>query len=77
MAQLGSAQNCGDIMTKCLVGPLFFTHRARVLGMELPAGASEFRSVPVPRRAQTHDKSAGVIAPVAAEAAAASLMGRK
>ena len=34
MAQLGSAYNCGEIMTKCLVGPLFFRHRARVLGLE-------------------------------------------
>ena len=33
MAQLGSARNCGDLMTKCLVGPLFFKHRARALGM--------------------------------------------
>ena len=77
MAQLDSARNCGDIMTKCLVGPLFFAHRARVLGMELPADASEFRSVPGSPRARTHTKAAGVIAPVTAGAAAASVVGRK
>jgi hypothetical protein len=33
MGQVDSAANCGDLMTKCLVGPTFFRHRARVLGL--------------------------------------------
>ena len=37
-AKVGTAFNCGDIMTKCLTGPLFFRHRARVLGMAAAAG---------------------------------------
>jgi hypothetical protein len=43
MAQLDSARNCGDIMTKCLVGPLFYKHRAQVLGLESGADGEERR----------------------------------
>jgi hypothetical protein len=34
MGQVDSAANCGDLMTKCLVGPTFFRHRATVLGIQ-------------------------------------------
>ena len=34
MGQVDSAANCGDLMTKCLVGPTFFRHRATVLGIK-------------------------------------------
>ena len=33
LAKTASAGNCGDIMTKCLTGPVFFRHRATVLGL--------------------------------------------
>ena len=39
MGQVDTTGNCGDLMTKCVVGPTFFRHRARVLGMRpLDAG---------------------------------------
>ena len=37
-AKVGTAFNCGDIITKCLTGLLFFRHRARVLGMAAAVG---------------------------------------
>ena len=33
LAKLASADNCGDIMTKCLTGETFRRHRATVLGL--------------------------------------------
>jgi len=38
LAQIASEDNCADIMTKCLTGPLFLRHRARVLGLGPPHG---------------------------------------
>ena len=34
MGQVDSAANCGDLMTKCLVGPAFFRQGATVLGIK-------------------------------------------
>ena len=39
LAQIASRDNCADIMTKCLTGPDFFRHRARVLGLTAPSDA--------------------------------------
>jgi len=36
LAHIASCDNCADIMTKCLTGPEFFRHRARVLGLPMP-----------------------------------------
>ena len=36
LAKVAAADNPADIMTKCLVGPAFVRHRARVLGLPSP-----------------------------------------
>ena len=41
MGKTTSEGNCGDIMTKCLVGPAFVRHRATILGMGWPEARSE------------------------------------
>ncbi len=34
LAKVSAAENCADIVTKCLVGEAFFRHRKTVLGLD-------------------------------------------